>query len=204
MAPTHAIAGASLALPLLAVAPEFAGVAAIAGLLGGLAPDFDLYVGHRQTLHYPVYGSGLSVVALSLAAVLPTILTVSGAVFLTAAALHAVSDAFGGGLELRPWEATSTRAVYDHYNDQWLIPRRLIRYDGAPEDLLVAGVLAGGVIAGFGITSVVGMSVLVLVALGTVYVLFRKPLAAIAAWLFPQLPCSIHPYLPDRYLQATD
>ncbi|MEF8780015.1 MAG: metal-dependent hydrolase, partial [Haloferacaceae archaeon] len=69
MLPTHALGGMAVALPLLAVSPELAPVALVAGLLGGIFPDLDLYVGHRKTLHYPVY-YGAAAVAASLAALL--------------------------------------------------------------------------------------------------------------------------------------
>lgn len=45
MATTHAFVGLSLAVGVALVAPEFAAVVAIAGLLGGLFPDFDLPAG---------------------------------------------------------------------------------------------------------------------------------------------------------------
>src|SRR6056297_545185 len=61
-------------------------------------------------------------------------------------ALHAASDALGGGLELKPWRATSERAVYDHFRGRWIRPRRWVRYDGAPEDLAFAGILAGSLL----------------------------------------------------------
>jgi len=49
------------------------------------------------------------------------------AVVLVGVALHAAMDVFGAGLELRPREATSRRAVYDYVRGRWLRPRRWIR-----------------------------------------------------------------------------
>ena len=142
MATTHALFGMALGAVALFVAPEYATVAIVAGGLGGLFPDLDLAGDHRKDLHFPVYSSLAAVPALALAALAPSAVTIGAGVFLASAALHAASDALGGGLELRPWEATSEEAVYDHFNGRWIRPRRWIRYDGAPEDLLLAGLLS--------------------------------------------------------------
>ncbi|WP_276279600.1 metal-dependent hydrolase [Halorussus caseinilyticus] len=139
---THAAMGVALAAPLAVVAPELAPAAALAGFAGGTFPDFDLFSGqHRRTLHFPVYYSAAALVA-SAAALAPTTATVAGAFFLWSAALHCVTDAAGGGLELRPWEPTDDRGVYVHPAGRWIRPRRWIRYDGAPEDLVLAGVFS--------------------------------------------------------------
>ncbi|KTG30279.1 hypothetical protein [Haloferax profundi] len=136
MATTHAAVGLTLAVPLVWVAPELAGAAAIGALLGGVFPDVDLFVGtHRKSLHFPVYYTvvaglfGLVVVAD------PTPLGAALAFFFLSAGLHSISDWFGAGDELRPWDRTSDRAVYVHPAKRWLRPRYLVRYDGAPEDL---------------------------------------------------------------------
>ncbi|WP_439028626.1 metal-dependent hydrolase [Haloarchaeobius sp. DT45] len=142
MATTHAFVGLLLAVAVNAVAPEFGLVAAIAGLAGGTFPDLDMAAVHRKTLHFPVWYSVATLPAAVVAVLAPTPTTVGVAVFLAAAAIHSASDALGGGLELRPWEATSTRAVYVHPLKRWVEPRRYIRYDGAPEDFLVGAVLA--------------------------------------------------------------
>lgn len=200
MATTHALWGMVLALPVLAVAPEFAPVAFGAGLVGGLLPDFDLYAGHRKTLHYPIFAPLATVPAIGFAIAAPSTLTVALTVGLAAAALHAVTDAAGGGLELRPWQASSERAVYSHYHGRWIPPRRWVRYDGAPEDLGLAGLAAAPlVVAGDSSLTAVAIALL---ALSTVYVLLRKPLAALAAYLVGLLPASVHPYVPERYREA--
>ncbi|QCC58538.1 metal-dependent hydrolase [Natrinema thermotolerans] len=198
MATTHALLGLLLALPLLAVAPDLAPAAFLAGLVGGVVPDLDLYTGHRKTLHYPVYGSIATVPAVVIAALVPTTVTVAIAVGLAAAALHAVADAAGSGLELRPWQGTSERAVYSHYHGRWVRPRRWVRYDGAPEDLFVAGVVAVPlVMLGDGPVTALAVG---LVAVSAVYVLLRKPLATVAERLVPLLPAAVRPYVPARYL----
>ncbi|MFC6727238.1 metal-dependent hydrolase, partial [Natronoarchaeum mannanilyticum] len=77
MATTHALWGMALALPVLALAPEFAPVAFGAGLVAGLFPDLDLYAGHRRTFHFPVYASLAAVPAIALAIVAPLPWTVA-------------------------------------------------------------------------------------------------------------------------------
>ena len=202
MAITHAIAGAAAAVPLLVLAPEFAVVGALAGLIGGLFPDLDLYTGHRKLLHYPVYGSAVAILAAAVAAAWTTTVTVAIAMFLIGAALHAVSDVIGAGLELEPWKGNSDRAVYDHYHDKWLEPKRLIRYDGAPEDAALAGGLASGPLLLF--DGPISLLVIGLLVVGVIYATLRKPLAKAAGWLFPQLPKELHSYLPDRYFENTN
>lgn len=143
MSPTHTATGVVLATPLLAVAPEFAAVGALAGIAGGVFPDLDLFVGeHRKTLHFPVYYWLVALPATLLAALSPSTATVALALFALSAAVHSVVDWFGAGPEPRPWADPSDQAVFLHPRKQWLAPKRWIRYDGAPEDLLLTGVLS--------------------------------------------------------------
>jgi hypothetical protein len=143
MVTTHGLLGLSLAAPLAVVAPELAPAAGAAGFLGGVVPDLDLFVGrHRRTLHYPVVGWALAVPAAVAAALAPGPVTVALAVGLVAFALHAAMDALGAGDELRPWERTSAEGVYDHLRGRWVRPRYLVRYDGAPEDVLLTTLAA--------------------------------------------------------------
>ncbi|SFR51690.1 hypothetical protein [Halogeometricum limi] len=144
MVTTHAAAALLLlAVPASVLVPEFTAAAVVAALLGGIAPDVDLFVGvHRKTLHFPIYASVAGVVAALVAVAAPSAASVAVAVFLLAAGLHAVSDWFGGSDELRPWERTSPRAVYLHPRRRWLRPLHVVRYDGAPEDFLLTAVFA--------------------------------------------------------------
>lgn len=200
MATTHGLFGMALALFVLPIAPEFAPVAFVAGLVGGLLPDLDLYAGHRKTLHYPVYASLATAPMVALALVAPSPTTVALAVGLAAAALHAVTDALGSGLELRPWQENSERAVYSHYHQRWIRPRRLVRYDGAPEDLALAGLVATPlVVTGDG---PVFVATAALLSVSVVYVLLRKNLATLAERLAGLAPAQLLPYLPERYREA--
>ncbi|MFP9192644.1 metal-dependent hydrolase [Natronosalvus vescus] len=202
MLPTHALSGMALALPLLAVAPEFAPVAFAAGLLGGILPDLDMYAGHRKTLHFPVYYSVLAVGGVIAALLIPTMATVAVAVFLLAAALHCVTDVFGSGLELRPWEGTSDRAVYDHYRGTWIAPRRVVGYDGSPGDLMASIVLAIPLL--FVIEGVLQWVVLTALVVATTYTVLRRVLADLATVAVGFVPTPVRAYLPARYLEDVD
>lgn len=174
MAVTHATLGLLLAVPVAIVAPELAVAAATGGLVGGLVPDVDLFVGvHRRTLHFPVAGPPVGVAACLVALASPSALTVALAVGLLSAGLHATTDVLGAGEELRPWERTNPHAVYDHVRGRWLRARYLIRYDGAPEDLAATAVLAIPVGVVYGdLQWLIGG----LLVVGMVYALARKRL----------------------------
>lgn len=199
MLPTHALWGMALAVPVVVLAPEFAGIALVAGFLGGIVPDLDMYVGHRKTLHYPVYYSALAIPMAVTAILVPTGVAVGVAFFLLGASSHSVSDVFGSGLELRPWEATSDRAVYDHHRDRWIAPRRWIRYDGSPEDLVVSVAIAVPLL-----TVVEGnlrWIVVATLAVGAVYTVTRRILPGVAVFLVQTLPDHALAYVPARYLE---
>lgn len=198
MATTHALAGLLLAALTLVVAPDVGVIPVFAAAAGGLFPDLDLYAGHRKTLHFPVYYVVAAVVAGVVAIAVPGEWALAATLFLAAAALHSASDVLGGGLELRPWLGTSDRAVYSHYHRRWWKPKRLVRYDGAPEDLALASVLA--------LPSIVvfdgHIETLVFAALGlsAVYVLLRKPMVHVAELLVESLPAAVVARLPARFV----
>jgi hypothetical protein len=205
MLPTHALAGMVLGLPVALAAPEFATPALLAGFVGGVLPDLDLYAGHRRTLHYPVYYPLLAALAAVVAAIAPSTASVAAAVLLAGAAAHSVADVAGGGLELRPWEATSERAVFDHARGQWLAPRRWVPYDGAPEDLLSAVAIA--VPLWMTVTGTLRLLVAASVVVAAVYAAVRRRLPAAAERiveraLAPAVPASLLAYLPARYRET--
>ena len=202
MLPTHALVGMALAMSVAVVVPEFSGVAIAAGLLGGIFPDLDMYVGHRKSLHYPVYYSTLAVPILAVVTLFPSNVTVFLSVFFVGAAAHSVSDIIGGGLELRPWEATSDRGVYSHYHNRWIAPRHWVRYDGSPGDLLLSVSLAIPLL--IALDGLLHRIVLVILTVAIVYTAVRRLLPTLAAALVqdllePRLPSHLLEYVPTRY-----
>lgn len=174
MTTTHAAMGASAATLLVPVAPEWAPIAALAAVAGGVFPDLDVLFDHRKTLHYHDYYWIAAALAAALAVVRPSVWTVGAAAFLAAAGLHSLSDLAGGGLALRPWITDDDRGVYAHRRGEWLPPRRWIRYDGAPEDLLATVVF--GVVPYLVFDGPIRALLVAGVAVGTVYTLLRKRL----------------------------
>lgn len=201
MATTHALVGIAIATVVGAVFPSVTVLGVIAAAVGGIFPDFDLYAGHRRTLHYPVYFSAVGGLAFVVAVIVGSPLVWALALFVLAAAAHSVMDAAGGGLELRPWRGTSDRAVYSHYHDTWARPRRWIRYDGAPEDLALGGLAAVPALLAFEGRIVLGLYFLLALSVG--YVLVRKPMVAVAEWLFERAPPQVTDLLPERFLEDT-
>ncbi len=198
MATTHALAGGALAALVAVFAPEYASVAVPAALAGGLFPDLDLYAGHRKTLHYPV-GYWLLVAVGALAVLFaPGWLTVALALFALGAALHATMDVFGSGLELRPWEGTSERAVFNHVLGRWHRPRRWVRYDGAPEDALLGVVFA--VPTYLVADAPVRWVVVAAVGVSVGYALVRRWVPVLTERAVGVVPASFHQYLPGRFL----
>jgi hypothetical protein len=201
MATTHALVGLAVAAGAATVVPEITTPAILAAAAGGVFPDLDLYAGHRQTLHYPVYFGMLAVPAVLVALLVGSALAWVGALFLIGAALHSIMDAAGGGLELRPWRGTSDRAVYSHYHGRWIAPRRWIRYDGAPEDLALGAVAALPGVLTFDGHLATGL--LALVAISAGYALVRKPMVSAAEWLLERVPAGLQERLPDRFLEES-
>lgn len=197
MATTHALAGAALAAAVSVVAPELAPAALVGGLVGGGLPDLDLYRDHRRRLHFPTYYAVLSVPAVAIALVLTSPLTVAIAVGLLAAAFHSQLDRIGGGLELRPWEATSRKAVYNHARGHWYPPMRWVRYDGAPEDLGLA--IAFAVPALIVYDGTAENVLLGILGISALYVTVRRRLPDIAERLAGALPTTVAAHVPERF-----
>lgn len=200
MATTHLLAGLALALPVVMLAPDLATPALVGVALGSVLPDLDLYAGHRRTLHYPQYATWAVPPAAFFAIVTAHPVLVGGAFVIFGLAVHARMDVYGGGLELRPWEGGSDRAVYDHANGHWLTPRRLVRYDGAPEDVLLAGLLAVPSLVIF--EGWPSMMIVGIVVLSVLYGLIRKPLVDVGVTLVRQLPAPLLAVMPMRYLEG--
>lgn len=199
MLPTHALVGLAVAAPLVVLAPDLATPALAGALVGSVLPDFDLYAGHRRTLHYPTGYAIAAVPAVVAAAVLTTPVLVGIAFLLLGATLHCRMDRYGGGLELRPWEGTSDRAVYDHVRGRWRRPKRWIRYDGAVEDVALAAVL--GVSLLFVLGGTFRWIVVGTLLVGCTYGLLRRRLATLAPVVFSRVPDPAGSYVPERYRQ---
>lgn len=199
MLPTHAVVGLAVAVPLLVLAPDHATVALAGGLVGGVLPDLDLYSGHRRSLHYPTGYALAAVPAVIAAVLLQTPLLVAVAFVMLGAALHCRMDRYGAGLELRPWEGTSERAVYDHVRGRWRSPKRWVQYDGGPRDiglLILVGVPLLAILTG-PFRWVVAAALVT----GVTYGLLRRRLAALAPVVFGVVPEPLASYVPDRYRQ---
>jgi hypothetical protein len=197
MLPTHAVVGLAVAAPLVAAAPDLAPAALAGALAGSVLPDLDLYAGHRRTLHYPS-GYGLAAVpTAAVAAWIATPLAVAAAAILAAAALHCRMDRYGGGLELRPWEGTSDRGVYDHVRGRWLAPKRWVAYDGSPGDFLLS--LALGVPLLVALDGPFRLVVAAALLVGGAYAALRRRLAALAPAVFGRVPAPVGGYVPARY-----
>jgi hypothetical protein len=202
MATTHGLWGITVGAVLAARTPEFAPVAFAAGFVGGVAPDLDIYASHRRTLHAPVFGTGLAALAVTLAVLVPSPVTVAIAAFLAAASVHALMDVAGGGLSLEPWADEPDRAVYSHYHDRWVPPRRWIRYDGAPEDLLVAALV--GVPLLRVLPGLFRWGVALLLVASVAYVAVRKRLVAIVSVCLVHTPASLSVLVPRRFDHLED
>ena len=172
MTTTHVFAGLALCAPVAMAYPEFATPLAAGAIVGGLAPDADVVATHRRTFHFPILGGVVAIPAVLLAVALPTTVTVAVAAAAVAAWLHAASDAYGGGSGFDPWENPIDRAVYDHVRGRWIAPRGLIRYDGAPEDAVLAVGL--GLVALLVFDGWVDAVVLAGIALSIGYALLRR------------------------------
>lgn len=200
MLTTHLLAGLLLALPIAVAYPSLAVPALIGAAVGSVLPDLDLYYGHRQTLHYPTLGFVAAVPMVLAAVVYPHPWVVAGAFITLTAAVHARMDIYGGGLELRPWAENSQQAVYDHVNDEWIAPRRFVRYDGAPEDVATAMVLAAPPL--LLLDGPVWYLVVAAVAVSVVYGLVRKPIVDLGVVLLRHVPRPLLSVLPMRYLEG--
>ena len=147
MTPNHALAGLTLALTAFQWRPELAGVAAIAGFVGGTFPDVDSRLGqHRETLHYPAYYGVLAAGFVAAAWVLGSAsvwstAAVVGTYLFGAAALHCYTDYFVA-IEKPDDESSGDGVLYLHPSDRWIGPMEIISYAGSPGDLFVGFVLA--------------------------------------------------------------
>ncbi len=183
---THVLVGLLVAVVAGGGAPG--GPLLLAGAVGGLLPDLDMVAAHRRTLHFPVgYPVAAALAGFAWVAT-GTPAALLAAVLLAAAAVHSLMDPFGAGLELRPWNRDSQRAVYNHALGRWHRPRRVV-YDGSPGDAaLCVGIAA--VAAALGGPDV-RLAAVTLAGLGVTYALVRRRLADV----IPEEFQSLSPFL---------
>lgn len=182
MTTTHGFVGALLGVSTVAFAPELAPSAVVVGFVAGALPDADLLGTHRRSLHFPVFAPLVALCFVGMATLWPTPLAVLLAVGSLAIAAHCFMDAFGGGVEVRPWEATSERGVYNHTSGRWIRPRRWVRYAGAPEDFVLALVCALPVLA---LTSgALQLALTIVLVVSGLFTAVRRRLPAVTERLF--------------------
>ena len=182
MTSTHALSGATVGASTAVVAPELLPVAVVVGFVAGVVPDLDLIWTHRKTTHFPSYGPMVAVGAGLLGLVSGSPVALLFAVAAAAFALHPVMDVLCGGVEVRPWEANSEKAVYDHARRRWLRPRRVVRYAGSPEDFLVA--LGVGLPALAVTTGSLQRGLVAVLVVSGLFVTIRRRLAPLSERLF--------------------
>ncbi len=174
MTTTHVAMGLTAATVLLPFSSELAIVAALAAVVGGVFPDLDVVGAHRKSLHHPEAYPTLALVMAGIAVLRPEVASVAVAGFFASAAIHSLSDVFGGGLGLRPWENDDERGIYLHTLDRWIAPKRWVRYDGAPEDLLAVSIFSIPPWIAFG--SPIQELLVVSLGISVLYVAVRKPM----------------------------
>lgn len=132
---THILAGATLGLLASFLSPSMVPVAVLAGMIGGLLPDIDMFFEHRKTTHRPFQ-------YLALVAVFSVAFFFQGGAYLLFAAfllgsmtLHSFMEIFSNGKTMRPKKETDDRAVYNHFAGNWIEPRRTV-IDASFRDLL--------------------------------------------------------------------
>lgn len=201
MLTTHLLTGILIAIPVVILHPTLGLPVLTGAVLGSLIPDLDLYFGHRRTLHYPTLAIITSIPLLLLAAITVHPIIITAAVTVLAMGIHARMDLYGGGLELRPWNNNSDKAVYDHINGQWKTPKRLIRYDGSPEDVGLALILSIPPLLLF--DGILWYIVITAVIISVLYGIMRKHIVNFGVRIIAQTPQPILSLLPERYLQET-
>lgn len=167
---THVLAGMLLGGLYEFMVPGLALV--MVGGVAGFFPDMDMFFTHRKTLHRPFQYIALGLVS-GLAVLVNPLFSIPS-VFLLSASLHSFMDVLSNGKTIRPWERKDDHAVYNHFRDRWIQPKRYM-YDGSERDLILANILAvlNLFVFNFITTAVAGA----LISFSVIYSLFRKQLA---------------------------
>jgi hypothetical protein len=136
---THILIGASLGYALSTVFSVDMALLIIAGIVGGLIPELDFFVGkHRKALHYPFSYFLVAIIPFTIFLTMQTEIFLLGATALIAAGVHSFMDIFAGA-ELRSWDRSEWQqtAVYNHLGQKWIKPRRWA-YGGSIQDVLLS------------------------------------------------------------------
>jgi len=199
MATTHAFLGLAAATAALPVLGRFAPGSAVlaAAFVGGLLPDLDLVTNHRKTFHFPFLLPLATLFFLVVYGVAGHEYLFLLAVLVGSAGFHAATDILGGGVGYEPWKNDSQHAVYNHLLGRWHRPRRLVRYAGAPEDLLLAAAAALPTVLSPTSPPVVDRALFAVLACSGVYVATRRRLPVVAEALRARLPTSSLAMVPD-------
>ncbi|MFB6252746.1 MAG: metal-dependent hydrolase [Halobellus sp.] len=204
MASTHGLASVALAAVLLPFAPtQAAPLVLAAALIGGTAPDLDVFAAHRKTFHYPVGYTALAAGVGGAHAVAPSPIVGLACVAVAAAAAHSWSDVLAGSVETEPWNPTTERAVYNHALGGWHRPRRLIRYSGAVEDFLLGFVCAGVAVAAPATSPTADSGLIGLVGLAGLYTVLRHPGVRLDS-ITERCPASLSDRLPSISVEETE
>jgi hypothetical protein len=187
MLPTHIILGLALLSPVFvfldAPSSSLYGV-----IIGSVLPDLDLIYGtHRQTFHFPVYSIPFVIFSGVLMLVVPSVELWFVFGVISGFSFHSISDVFGSGLEVRPWERNSKKAVYNHYHSRWEKPTHILSYDGSPTDLIVS--LVGSVVLWRVLVRpydlpYIDIVLLLCICVGVSYTVSRRALPIVDKWLY--------------------
>mgnify|MGYP006265906321 CR=1 FL=1 len=197
MLPTHIIVGMFLSLSVLYIEPNYINSVILVSIFGSLIPDLDMYYGHRKTLHYPVFCSIATLLSFCILIFITNIYSISLFFFFMTLSIHPLLDILSSGLEIRPWENTSKKAVYNHYSKQWIAPLHIIPYDGSKEDLSVLLILSIPLMVYLG--QPFYSLIIVLNIIGILYTLSRKILPEFIKPVIKIVPDNYRKYIPDRY-----
>lgn len=123
---THILAGGSLGLLASFFAPELVPAAVLGGMIGGFAPDFDMFTEHRKDGHRPFQYLILTAVLLTAMIFHSSAYLVFAGFFTASMTLHSFMEIFSNGKTMRPEENPDDRAVYNHVTGNWIEPRRWV------------------------------------------------------------------------------
>lgn len=150
----------------------------IAVVLAGILPDLDLIFEHRKTFHRPFQCLIGSVLLSAVYLFSGNLLFSVGAIAFLSMSCHSVLDLLSNGKTAHPRKERDERGVYNHLEESWINPRRLVT-DGSAGDFMILAVSGLAAIYVSGLTRV-KMFAAVLVAGGFIYAVFmmhfRDPL----------------------------